>query len=349
MFGSLLGALSSDMAIDLGTANTLVYVKGRGIVLSEPSVVALAEVKGRKQVLAVGNEWLQQLIASGRADGFIIIGQSTERETLQSVAESYLPLVVWGGQLAGDSYCTIGTDNRGGTRAVTEHLLSTGRKRLMFLGNPKMPELGLRYAGYAEAVTAAATLDPSVAPPADVVVLTAALIDELIAQGLCVAGSRVDLGKVGTGVAVRAGTPLPDVSDLRVLRGNLLAATRIVCPDPAVATAGKVVLRMLDQLGIAKEVTPRLQYFPNGYAAMGNLGQSNGLLEMGITQVTEIVANPSVTLVGPLPDPVQNMAVYTAAVATRSAHPERAREFVRRLTGFSAQPMLAAAGFVVGG
>src|SRR5215218_3487745 len=51
--------------------------------------------------------------------------------------------------------------------------------------------------------------------PADVIILTAALIDELIQQGLVVAGSRVDLGKVGTGVAVRAGTPLPDVSDVR--------------------------------------------------------------------------------------------------------------------------------------
>ncbi len=48
--------LSADMAIDLGTANTLVYVKGRGIVLNEPSVVAIANVKGKKQVLAVGDE-----------------------------------------------------------------------------------------------------------------------------------------------------------------------------------------------------------------------------------------------------------------------------------------------------
>ena len=56
MFGRLLGMLSADMAIDLGTANTLVYVKGRGIVLNEPSVVAIAEVKGKKQVLAVGDE-----------------------------------------------------------------------------------------------------------------------------------------------------------------------------------------------------------------------------------------------------------------------------------------------------
>ena len=55
MFSKLLGLFSADMAIDLGTANTLVYVKGQGVVLNEPSVVAIAEVKGKKKVLAVGD------------------------------------------------------------------------------------------------------------------------------------------------------------------------------------------------------------------------------------------------------------------------------------------------------
>jgi len=68
MFQRLLGFLSADMAIDLGTANTLVYVKGRGIVLNEPSVVAIAEVKGKKQVLAVGDEAKMML---GRTPGNI--------------------------------------------------------------------------------------------------------------------------------------------------------------------------------------------------------------------------------------------------------------------------------------
>lgn len=68
MLGKFLRLLSADMAIDLGTANTLVYVKGRGIVLNEPSVVAIAEVKGKKQVLAVGNEAKQMV---GRTPGNI--------------------------------------------------------------------------------------------------------------------------------------------------------------------------------------------------------------------------------------------------------------------------------------
>jgi rod shape-determining protein MreB len=68
MFSRILGMLSADMAIDLGTANTLVYVKGRGIVLNEPSVVAIAEIKGRRHVLAVGDEAKMML---GRTPGNI--------------------------------------------------------------------------------------------------------------------------------------------------------------------------------------------------------------------------------------------------------------------------------------
>ena len=184
--------------------------------------------------------------------------------------------------------------------------------------------------------------------PADLVVLTGALIDELIQQEWVVAGSRVDLGKVGTGVAVRAGTPLPDIRNTRVLRGNLLAAKRVLFPDPAVATAGKVVMSALDKMGIKDELKSRLHFFPNGYAAMNDLAKSTGLLEMGITQITEIVANKGVTLVGPLPADVQNVAVYSVGLAVNSKDAELAKELIRRLTGFSAQPVLSAAGFDVG-
>mgnify|MGYP003109759264 CR=1 FL=1 len=68
MFSKILSMMSSDMAIDLGTANTLVYVKGQGIALNEPSVVAIAEVSGRKKVLAVGNDAKQMV---GRTPGNI--------------------------------------------------------------------------------------------------------------------------------------------------------------------------------------------------------------------------------------------------------------------------------------
>ena len=86
----------------------------------------------------------------------------------------------------------------------------------------------------------------------------------------------------------------------------------------------------------------------NGNAAMNDLAASNGLNEIGITQITEIVPIKGVTLVGPLPAEVQSIAVYSAGLVTKSADPELAKEFIKRLTGFTAQPVLSAAGFDVG-
>ena len=181
--------------------------------------------------------------------------------------------------------------------------------------------------------------------PVDVVILTAALVDELIVQGLVAAGSRADLGKVGTGAAVRAGTPLPDVSNAEVLRGNMLAANKIVCPDPAVATAGKVVMSLVERLGIAGQVKDKMQFFPNGYAAMRWLAASAGTLEMGITQITEILPNKDVKLAGPLPDELQMKTVYSAGLAAQAQHPDAAKDFLARLTAPAARPILAAAGY----
>lgn len=181
--------------------------------------------------------------------------------------------------------------------------------------------------------------------PADIVILTASLIDGLIESGHVAPRSRADLGRVGTGVAVRAGSPLPDVSNARTLRGNILAASVIACPDPAVATAGKVVMNMLDKLGIVDQVRDRMRYFPNGYAAMRWLASSTGTLEMGITQVTEILPNAAVALAGQLPAELQEKTIYSAGLVASASQPYLAREFILRLTAPEAQPILAAAGY----
>ncbi len=106
-----------------------------------------------QKVLPPMDGWLTQLIASKRSDGVIVIGQSTEHAALQAAAETYRPLVVWGGHLLRQAYCSVGTDNRGGGRAVVEHLLQHGRRRILFLGNPAIPEIKLRYEGYRNALS----------------------------------------------------------------------------------------------------------------------------------------------------------------------------------------------------
>jgi molybdate transport system substrate-binding protein len=181
--------------------------------------------------------------------------------------------------------------------------------------------------------------------PVDLIVLTSALIDELAVSSHVSPGSRADLGKVGTGVAVRAGAPLPDVSSELAIRGSLVAARSVVCPDPAVATAGKVVMQMLERLEIAAQLRPRLQFFPNGYAAMKSLAGSRDAGTLGITQITEILANPGVSYVGPLPGALQMKTTYSAGIAARAANASAAAEFIRRLASVSARPILAEAGY----
>jgi molybdate transport system substrate-binding protein len=185
--------------------------------------------------------------------------------------------------------------------------------------------------------------------PVDVIILSAQLIQDLVSGGMVAVSSVTDIGKVGTGVAVRAGTPLPEVRSREALRANILAATVIVCPDPATATAGKIVMKLMERLGVASQVEDRMQFFPNGNAAMHWLAASGGHFELGITQNTEILPFQGVTFVGPLPDEFQMKTVYTAGIAARAAQTELAREFLRRLTAPEFRPSLIAAGYEIDG
>ena len=183
--------------------------------------------------------------------------------------------------------------------------------------------------------------------PVDVIILSAQLIQDLVSGGLVAVSSVTDIGKVGTGVAVRAGTPLPEVRSREALRANILAASVIVCPDPATATAGKIVMKLMERLGVASQVEDRMQFFPNGNAAMNWLAASSGNFELGITQNTEILPIKGVTYVGPLPDEFQMKTVYTAGIAARATQVELAREFLRRLMAPEFRPSLVAAGYEI--
>lgn len=180
--------------------------------------------------------------------------------------------------------------------------------------------------------------------PVDVIVLTDTMIDELIATGF-VAPGRFDLGKVGTGVAVRAGVAIPDVTTATSLRVALRAASVITFPDPAVATAGKIVMACLERLGIAAEMQGRLKFFPNGNAAMNWMAANGDAQTIGITQNTEILPITGVKYVAPLPQEFQAKATYSAGCVASSVHIAEAQDFITRLTSPAAKPMLAAAGY----
>ena len=178
----------------------------------------------------------------------------------------------------------------------------------------------------------------------DVIVLTDVMINKLILNGFLSSG-RFILGQVGTGAAVRAGMEIPDLASAESLRAALLATQVIVFPDPAIATAGKIVMSCLEKLGIAETVKDRIMLFPNGNAAMNWLAVNGGAHDIGITQNTEIFPIKGVTYVAPLPEVFQARATYSAGCVSSSSNLELAKDFVSRLTSPAAKPMLAAAGY----
>lgn len=115
------------------------------------------------RVIPEGENWLEDLVQSGRVDGVIVIGQSNQAEVIERVARTYRPIVVWGERLANAQQITVGADNAAGGRLAARRLLSIGRKRLAFLGNPDAPEFAARLEGFrseAEAGGACVTLLP---------------------------------------------------------------------------------------------------------------------------------------------------------------------------------------------
>ena len=180
--------------------------------------------------------------------------------------------------------------------------------------------------------------------PCDVIVLTAALIDGLARDGHVLPATVAPLGRVGTGIAVRAGEPLPGIADGDALRATLLAATGIVFPDPVHATAGIHFANVLERLGIHDAVAARITNYPNGATSMRALAEGPPG-RVGCTQITEIKYTPGVTLVGPLPEGYALDTVYSVAVCTAAAQPDMARVFAAMLAGPVSRALRDAGGF----
>ncbi len=182
--------------------------------------------------------------------------------------------------------------------------------------------------------------------PADVMILSRALIDGLARDGQVLGLSAKNIGAVQTAVAVRSGDPLPGVGSAADLRAALLAADAIHFPDPEQSTAGIHFAKVLRDLGIWDETADRRQPAPNGATAMRALADSKSHQPIGCTQATEILATPGIVLLASLPAGCELATVYACAIAAKSQAPAEAAELIAELTGDAGREARKQLGFV---
>ena len=172
--------------------------------------------------------------------------------------------------------------------------------------------------------------------PADVVIMSDTALDDTIANGGVVAGSRIDIARTGMGVGVREGAARPDISSAEAFKKALLEARSIVYVDPAQgATSGIHFASVLQKLGIADQVKAKTKLVPGGYPAEL---VAKGEVDLVAHQISEIVPVKGVTLVGPLPRELQKVTTYSAGLATKAASAELGRGFI----AFLARPAFKA-------
>jgi molybdate transport system substrate-binding protein len=181
--------------------------------------------------------------------------------------------------------------------------------------------------------------------PCDVVILTAALIEELVYSGYVRADTAKPVGRVRTAVAVRSGDASPDVASPIALRSALLAASSLYVPDVQQSTAGVHVIKVLRGLGIHDGLVGRLRIYPSGASAMRALADSGDHRAVGITQVTEINATSGVSLAGVLPSEFELATTYSAAVSNHARQAAPARQLISMMVSQQGHQTRFEAGF----
>ncbi len=150
----------------------------------------------------------------------------------------------------------------------------------------------------------------------DLAVLTPAVVEELVRSGELLAGTSAPLAKVGIGVAVKRGAPLPDVSTTASFKQALLSARAVAYIDPkAGGTSGIYLAQLFERMGIAAQIAPKAVLVPGGYTAEKLV---TGEADIAVQQMSELVAVTGAQVAGPLPAEVQNYTIYAGAISSKA-------------------------------
>jgi molybdate transport system substrate-binding protein len=170
--------------------------------------------------------------------------------------------------------------------------------------------------------------------PADVLIMVGYALGDLVKQGKVIADSRVDLAKSPIGIAVKSGTPKPDISSADAVKRALLAAKSIAYSDSA--SGVYVSTEMFQRLGIADAMKDKARQIPAEPVARV---VARGDAEIGFQQISELLPVPGIDIVGQLPPELQKITVFSAGIATVAKEPEAGKALIK----FLASPAASAA------
>jgi molybdate transport system substrate-binding protein len=175
--------------------------------------------------------------------------------------------------------------------------------------------------------------------PADVLIMVGYAIDDLAKKGKVIADSRVDLVRSPIGVAVKSGAPKPDISTPDALKRALLAAKTVAYSDSA--SGVYVSTEMFPKLGIAEEMKDKARKIPA--TPVGEI-VAHGTAEIGFQQMSELKPVAGIDIVGPLPDELQKITVFSAGIATVSKQPEAGKALIKFLASPAARGEIVRSG-----
>jgi molybdate transport system substrate-binding protein len=180
--------------------------------------------------------------------------------------------------------------------------------------------------------------------PADVLIASAAQLAALQKNGKVLPGTTRQVARLGVGLFVRTGAPKPDISTPEAFKASMLAAKSIGYNDPAAgAPVGIYLLQLFERMGIGSEMQKKTVVFKQRTERFAPVAR--GEVEIGFNQVSEIIVQPGIELLGPLPAPLQNYTVFAAGVVAGGKARDAGRAFVEFIAAPGATSVFKAKGF----
>ena len=177
----------------------------------------------------------------------------------------------------------------------------------------------------------------------DIVFTTEEGINRLVKDGKIAAGDVMPFARSGLGVAVRKGAPKPDISSPEALKRALLAAKSITYNDPAsggLSSSGIHITKMIERLGITKELKPKTVFANNDVGALVAAGKA----ELGVTTMSSLMPLTDIDVVGPLPGDLQANTLYSAAIPAGAKNAAAAKALVNFLRSAESAKVIKAKG-----